>query len=225
VEKNFMIDELQAVETAPETEGNVIRRVSNYDRWVQILTLGKASALRKKTAELAQIKLGDIVLDVGCGTGELTLQAKAIAGSTGQVYGLDPALEMIEVARQKADDTQVHFRVGVIEAIPFPNNHFDVVLSSLMMHHLPDNLKQRGLAEIYRVLKPDGYVMIVDLERPTSFFAKSLMALLLHGGVETGLQALHPMSEAAGFSDITSGDIGFRPLGFIHAQANKSGVS
>jgi ubiquinone/menaquinone biosynthesis C-methylase UbiE len=106
---------------APGTEGRVIRWAAGYDRWTTILTLGKAPTIRRNTAELAQIKPGDVVLDVGCGTGELTLQAKVRAGSAGKVYGIDPAPEMIAVARQKVahGHTEVDFQVGVIEDLPF----------------------------------------------------------------------------------------------------------
>jgi demethylmenaquinone methyltransferase/2-methoxy-6-polyprenyl-1,4-benzoquinol methylase/phosphoethanolamine N-methyltransferase len=211
----------------PETEGKVVRWASIYDRWANMITLGKAPAIRRQTAELAQIKPGDVVLDVGCGTGELTLQARARAGTGGQVYGIDPVPAMIEVSRQKVAQTErnIHFQVGVIEELPFPDNHFDVVLSSLMMHHLPDELKQRGLVEIYRVLKPGGTLMIVDFKRPTSFISKSIITLLMHGGMQIGVQDLAPRLAAAGFNQIANGDMSFRPLGFIRAQAQKAGDS
>lgn len=210
-------------EAASDTEGRVIHWASAYDWVIRIMTLGKASAIRRTTVELAQIKPGDVVLDVGCGTGELTRQAKIRAGAVGQVYGIDAAAEMIAVARHQATHAQtaVDFRVGVIEALPFPDNHFDIVLSSLMMHHLPDDLKPRGLAEVYRVLKPGGTLMIVDFKRPTSFLAQSVIALLLHAGMQTGVQDLLRQLEAAGFGQITNGDVGFRPMGFVRAQAQK----
>jgi demethylmenaquinone methyltransferase/2-methoxy-6-polyprenyl-1,4-benzoquinol methylase/phosphoethanolamine N-methyltransferase len=92
------------------------------------------------------------VLDVGCGTGALTLLAKKHTGSAGQVCGLDASPEMIEVARHKATraHADVDFRVGVVEQLPYPDGSFDVVLSSLMMHHLPADLKPKALAEIRR---------------------------------------------------------------------------
>jgi SAM-dependent methyltransferase len=52
--------------------------------------------------------------------------------------------------------------VGVIEALPYPDDHFDGVLSSLMLHHLPDGLKRRGLAEIHRVLQAGGRFAAID---------------------------------------------------------------
>src|SRR6266545_922106 len=85
-----------------QTKGRPIRWATRYDRLVRLITFGKDKAFRERTADIAHIKPGDIVLDVGCGTGELTLAAKARTGSIGKVYGIDAAREMIEVARSKA---------------------------------------------------------------------------------------------------------------------------
>jgi ubiquinone/menaquinone biosynthesis C-methylase UbiE len=150
--------------SAPQTTGNVIHWANRYDLVVQIMGLGQAGRLRRKTIEFARIAPGERVLDVGCGTGALTLLAKQRAGSTGQVCGLDAAPEMIEVARHKAarQQAEVDFRVGVIEQLPYPDDSFDVVLSSLMMHHLPADLKPLALAEIRRVLRTNGRLVIVD---------------------------------------------------------------
>src|SRR5204863_5051830 len=126
--------------------------------------------LRRTTVELAGIQPAERVLEVGCGTGDVAIAASERTGTGGAVYAIDPSPEMIAVARDKAARARraVDFQVGVIEALAFPDASFDVVLSSLMMHHLPNDLKRRGLAEIARVLKPDGRLLIVDFKRPTT---------------------------------------------------------
>jgi len=84
---------------------------------------------------LAQVKPGDCVLEVGCGTGTLTLAAKRRAGASGQVFGIDVLPGMIELSQRKAEQAKeaVTFQLGSIDNIPFPTNHLDVVLCSFMI--------------------------------------------------------------------------------------------
>ena len=144
-----------APERAPKTSGSVIHWARWYDLGTWLISFGRAPAIRRRTVELAAIREGEDVLDVGCGTGTLTLAAKRQAGA-GEVGGIDASPEMIGVARRKAAKrgVDVDFRVALIEQLPFPDGTFDLVLSSLMLHHLPDELKREGFAEICRVLKP-----------------------------------------------------------------------
>lgn len=89
---------------------------------------------------------------------------------TGEAQGIDPAPEMIEIAQRNSARAGVaaKFEVGLVEALPFPDGSFDLVMNRLMMHHLLDSLKPRGLAKIRRVLKPGGLCLIVDFEPPKS---------------------------------------------------------
>jgi ubiquinone/menaquinone biosynthesis C-methylase UbiE len=202
-------DQHSHAEAAPQTTGMVLNWGRRYDWVVQIMALGQAGRLRRKTVEFAQIAPGERILDVGCGTGDLTLRAAERAGSTGQVCGIDPGPEMIETARRKAARAQVNvdFRVGVIEQLPYPDASFDVVLSSLMMHHLPADLKPIGLAEIRRVLrspdavsgKPGGRLVIVDLK----------------GVLEQ--QGVVPLVKAAGFEQVETGGLWLKLVGFVRA--------
>ena len=119
---------------------------------------GQVRELRQRTATLARIQPGEQVLDVGCGTGTLAMEVARRVGRAGRVAGVDPGTEQIARARSKAARRHVpiEFQIGVIEHLAFPDQTFDVVLSTLMMHHLPTPLKRQGLAEIARVLKPGG---------------------------------------------------------------------
>jgi len=187
--------------SAPQTTGSVIHWANRYDLVVQIMALGQAGRLRRKTIEFARIVPGERVLDVGCGTGELALHAKERAGSAGLVCGLDAAPEMIEVARRKAarQRAEVDFRVGLVEQMPYPDGSFDVVLSSLMMHHLPADLKPRALAEIRRVLKPDSRLVIVDFR----------------GLLEQ--QQVVALVKQAGFTQVETRSLWFNVLGLLRA--------
>src|SRR3989304_885124 len=139
-------------ESPAETEGRMIRWASLYDGFANIMTMGHIRRLRTLTVEQALLKPGEKALDVGCGTGGVTIPAKQRVGKAGEASGIDPAPEMIALARQKAScaGLEIDFRVGVIESLPFPDGTFDAITSSLMMHHLPEHLPVKGLAEIKR---------------------------------------------------------------------------
>jgi ubiquinone/menaquinone biosynthesis C-methylase UbiE len=210
-----------SIEQPAQTEGRLIRWAPYYDLLVNLITLGQAWRLRKMTVEHALIKSGDSVLDVGCGTGDVTLPAKLRAGVDGHVYGIDPAPEMIAVARSKAarKGLEIDFRLGVIESLPFPDSSIDVVTSSLMIHHLPDDLKVRGLAEVYRVLKPGGRLLIFDFMRPTrSFLNHFFIALTMHHGLKFGIEDLPKMLDDVGFSHAEKLDEKFLFFGFVRAR-------
>src|SRR5512141_2510271 len=103
--------------TGPETTGATLHQASGYDFHSNLMGMGVDQSNSRMAVEMAKIKAGDSVLDVGCGSGNLTLTAKKYAGSTGSVYGIDASPEMIEVARKKAWRVrrEVIFDVGLIE--------------------------------------------------------------------------------------------------------------
>ena len=206
-------------EQTAQTEGKLIRWAPYYDFMVNVTSLGHAGMLRRMTVDNAQIHPGDSVLDVGCGTGEVALLASTRT-QAGRVHGIDPAPEMIAVAKGKAARKRldVDFRVGVIEALPFPDASLDVVTSSLMMHHLPEELKARGLAEVYRVLKPGGRLLIADFLQPShSILNHVFMAFTRHQGVQNGLDEVGKLLQETGFSKVNPLKGNVLVIGFLRA--------
>jgi ubiquinone/menaquinone biosynthesis C-methylase UbiE len=209
-------------ESPAQTEGRLIRWASFYDVSVNIMTLGQASRLRRMTVDQALLKPGESILDVGCGTGGVTIPAKLRVGENGNAAGIDPSPEMIAVAKKKASRTglEIDFRIGVIESLPYPDGTFDAVTSSLMMHHLPEHLRSKGLAEIKRVLKPGGRILIADMVRPSgSSHQRFFTSVVLHHGhvVEFGLQDVPAPLSGAGFENVEQLDTRFRVIGFVRA--------
>lgn len=207
-------------EAAPITAGRTIRWAQRYDLLVNLLTFGRENRLRTQTIQQAAVRSGAAVLDVGCGTGTLTLMANAAAGECGRVYGIDASPEMIAVARQKAmqQKREVDFQTGLIEALPFSDGMFDVVLSSLMFHHLTPELRQRGLAEIYRVLKPGGRLTLVDMIRPRTRMQRMALMALVHRGQTSDVHDLRPLMEKLAYTEIQTGIMSWRAIGFIQGS-------
>jgi ubiquinone/menaquinone biosynthesis C-methylase UbiE len=148
----------------PDTTGRVLHWAGPYDLLVWLLTHGREPAFREKLVGFAHLAAGESVLDVGCGTGTLAIVAKRQVGATGKVFGIDASPEMIRRATSKAARAgiDVGFKIAVAEALPFLEAEFDVVLSTLMLHHLPRKARHQCALEIHRVLKPEGRVLVVD---------------------------------------------------------------
>ena len=188
---------------APQTAGSVLHRARWYDLFSRVISFGRDKAIREKLIVLAAPAPGEKVLDVGSGTGTLALALRLSVG-TGEVHGIDASPEMIEVAKEKAAKagSDIDFQIALIEAIPFPDATFDLVTSSLMLHHLPDDLKRTGFDEIRRVLKPGGRFMAMDFVAHSHSPLGHLLSIFGHSRGESMVDKLMPMLKDAGFSEV-----------------------
>jgi ubiquinone/menaquinone biosynthesis C-methylase UbiE len=131
-----------------------------YDLLTRVLAMGSVY-----DALVAQAELGDglRVLEIGCGTGNVTVRARQAAPGA-DVTGSDPdPLALARAQRKARGMTGIRFERAYAQELPFADGEFDRVLSSMMLHHLDDEVKAGAAVEIHRVLRPGGRLHIVDI--------------------------------------------------------------
>lgn len=191
-----------------ETSGETINWANAYDVFVRFVLMGQHQKMIQSTVEIANIQANETVLDVGCGTGTLAIAAKKASPHGVMIHASDAALEMIDRARQKAieADVDVEFTHGLVEDIQAPDNTYDLVMNSLMIHHLPGELRDKAFAEIYRVIKPGGRLLIVDFEPPKNRFTRAWLSLTpVKAMLQIDNSIIPPQLENAGFENVKIG--------------------
>jgi ubiquinone/menaquinone biosynthesis C-methylase UbiE len=204
-------------QTAPRTHGLVLHWAARYDLLAWLLTHGRERKLRETIVRLAGLKPGNDVLDIGCGTGTLAITATPHVGATGAVTGIDASPAMIARANCKAAKAgaRATFQVAVAEDLPFPDRRFDVVFSTLMLHHLPWKTRQQCAKEIERILRVGGRVVAVDFGRTER---RGLLAHFhRHGYVE--VEDIVKLFAGAGLKPTRTGPLGMNALNFVVAEA------
>ena len=124
---------------------------------------------RRKALLQAGLEPSMHILDVACGPGLVTQCALDVVGPSGSVVGLDPSIGMLREAKKGPCQNLVR---GVGERLPFPDQNFDFLSMGYALRHVPD--LKRAFAEYWRVLKPGGIVLLLEISRPKSAALLSL---------------------------------------------------
>jgi demethylmenaquinone methyltransferase/2-methoxy-6-polyprenyl-1,4-benzoquinol methylase len=192
---------------------------NRYDLITVLLSYGQDRRWKTRLIDLAAPLAGRRVLDLACGTGDLTFAA---AAQGAVVTGLDLTPRMIELARQKPAGRTARFLVGDMMALPFADGAFDVVTTGYGLRNVP--VLETSIAEIHRVLAPGGLLLSLDFNRPANPGLRAVylaylsvvggvVGLLLHGSPDTyryiaesirhypGAPAVVERLTAAGFSE------------------------
>ena len=177
-------------------------------------------AIKRSVLASAAIAGGEDVLDVGCGTGTLAVAAAQQAPDV-TVTGLDADPAILAKARKRAVGAglEIGFDEAMSNALPYPDDSFDVVLSTLFFHHLPDDAKRQTATELVRVLRPGGRLAVGDLGRPHDPLMRAAVRItvqLLDGVATTALNVrggLPSVFTDAGLQDVTVRDRARTPTG------------
>ena len=178
-------------------------------RWVM-----REAQFKRYLIRQARIEPGQRVLDLGCGTATLTTPAlragasvmlkQAHPGTT--VIGLDGDAKVLEIGRAKAQRAGVDVELdeGMAYQLPYPDQSFERVLSSLVLHHLSPDDKRRALSEVYRVLRPGGELHVVDFGKPHTAWGRLIAPVMgrLEQAADNLQGRLPALFQDAGFESV-----------------------
>lgn len=161
----------------PRTRGILVSgRARQVDLLENMLSFGQQEDILETTLAAAELRPGERLVDVGCGSGKLAVAAAAMLGDRhggeGHVLGIDATPGIIDLAIERAHAAGVaaDFQVGIAEALPLGDGEADAVTSSYFFHHLPSEVKPEALREMWRVLAPGGWLVITDYARARGLY-------------------------------------------------------
>jgi len=178
-----------------------------YDIFEPMCMLGKQNEINDLVVDLLEIKNSHRILDLGCGTGILSakIAEELSADAGGLSMGIDAAGKMVEGAREKRGSNTCKFEVAAAEDLPFDNESFDSVVSTMFFHHIQLDLKEKALFEAFRVMRPGGRLVIADMHTPTNFMGAFISHvsrwMLFQPQIGENIKGLLPgVIEKAGFT-------------------------
>lgn len=191
----------------------VIHRAVLYDLVIGLLG-GRGHRLRASIADRLRVAPGDRVLDVGSGTGRLAVVLAKRVGPTGAVTGVDPAAEMVARAAANARRAGVSatFHEALAQRLPFSEASFEAVTCTLALHHVAADDRATAVAEMYRVLRPGGTLLIGELKAPSRRWR-----WLHHFSAGDILGQARELADNVGFADIEYAGTNLAWLGTITA--------
>jgi ubiquinone/menaquinone biosynthesis C-methylase UbiE len=207
---------LRRMHSSPRRTGTTIDRFRLNALVTQVAFGGRRRRVYRQIVELSGASPGHRILDVGSSSGYLARMLAAAAGRSGSVTGIDPSEAAIAYARRRASgpasasaSAPASFVAGVAQDLSaFPDDSFDVVTSTLALHHVPARQRAAAFREMYRVTRPGGRILVADLD-------SSRPLLPLHPGarrMQHAAAATAPLDELAAAVGYRVEDLGTLPL-------------
>jgi ubiquinone/menaquinone biosynthesis C-methylase UbiE len=208
------------------TEGRTIRTARSYDLGTEAMYLGRGPRYRQRLLDLAELKAGERFLDIGCGPGRLVLAARERVGKSGEAYGIDPSAEMVELATRKAAKAGLSARFvrAAAEKLPFDDGFFDVITSSLVVHHITgDEPKRKAFGEMRRALKVGGRLLIVDFSIPRTGPLSLIGKPLGKHMNETSIDDYPELMRTAGLAPVGEGEAALKVFRYVLGTVAQNG--
>ena len=188
--------------------GGAINYPRSYEVMAELGFVGRRRSVFNRLAAMSGAGPGHQILDIGCGTGYLTRLLAPLVGPEGRVTGVDPSHAMIGHSGHRAPGN-CSYQVGEGQALPFPDASFDIVVSSLAVHHMPASARGAAVKEMFRVLRPGGRLLIAEFRPPVNPIAAHLVAILVGPAMRPTMpELLAELVPGAGFRIESTGTVG-----------------
>lgn len=163
----------------PDVQAIFDKIAPEYDKMNNIISLGTHKQWRQKVMAQLQLPTSARILDLATGTADWAIALAQSSDPSTQVIGLDFSSEMLAIGQKKVDASDVARRITLVQgdamATPYEDNQFDVVTIGFGLRNLPDT--QAGLAEMYRILKPGGQLVILETSQPDNALIRPVWRL------------------------------------------------
>ncbi|WP_194816534.1 methyltransferase domain-containing protein [Nocardia sp. XZ_19_385] len=143
--------------------GILLTNPRSYLIFRSVFMLGRSTSLNRKLAVLSGVRPGNRVADIGCGPGDLVRHLAQRTGAEGSVTGVDPSPEMIAYSTtHSAHLPNCTFELAPAQQLPLPDASLDVLTCTFVMHHIPEAHRPAAVAQMFRVLRPGGRILLAD---------------------------------------------------------------
>jgi ubiquinone/menaquinone biosynthesis C-methylase UbiE len=144
--------------------GLVIEGMRRYNLFTTVWFLGRHRRLIAELVRMSKVRAGDHAVDIGCGPGKLVRALGAQTGPQGSAAGIDPSAAAVDYNRRRDNNPNHRYIQAPAQDLPLPDASVDVVTCTFVMHHIPEEHREAAFAEMWRVLRPGGRLLLADAD-------------------------------------------------------------